>query len=101
MGKARNFKNHMTPEVFLYVMTSTFDTLDHKILIKKVEIYGVSDSPGKLLENYLANGKRYVFFDDINSQVLNIKTGVPQGSILGPPLFLIYVNYIVKSSKKN
>ena len=79
-------------------LSEAFDTLDHKILIKKLEFYGVSDGPGKLLESYLSNRKQYVVFDDINSQVLDIKTGVPQGSILGPLLFLIYINDIVKSS---
>ena len=79
-------------------LSKAFDTLDHKIMIKKLEFYGVSDGPGKLLESYLSNRKQYVVFDDINSQVLDIKTGVPQGSILGPLLFLIYINDIVKSS---
>ena len=79
-------------------LSKAFDTLDHKILIKKLEFYGVSDGPGKLLESYLSNRKQYVVFDDINSHVLDIKTGVPQGSILGPLLFLIYINDIVKSS---
>ena len=79
-------------------LSKAFDTLDHKIMIKKLEFYGVSDGPGKLLESYLSNRKQYAVFDDINSQVLDIKTGVPQGSILGPLLFLIYINDIVKSS---
>ena len=79
-------------------LSKAFDTLDHNILIKKLEFYGVSDGPGKLLESYLSNRKQFVVFDDINSQVLDIKTGVPQGSILGPLLFLIYINDIVKSS---
>ena len=79
-------------------LSKAFDMLDHNILIKKLEFYGVSDGPGKLLESYLSNRKQFVVFDDINSQVLDIKTSVPQGSILGPLLFLIYINDIVKSS---
>ena len=63
-----------------------------------MKFYSVSDGPGKLLESYLSNRKQFVVFDDINSQVLDLKTGAPQGSILGPRLFLIYINDIVKSS---
>ena len=44
------------------VNSKAFDPLDHKILIKKLEFYGVSDGPGKLLESYLSNRKQYVFF---------------------------------------
>ena len=79
-------------------LSKAFDTLDHNILMKKLEFYGVSDGPGKLLESYLSNRKQFVVFDDIKSQVLDIKTMVPQGFILGPLLFLIYITDIVKSS---
>ena len=70
-------------------LSKGFDTLDHKILNFMASLM--------VQESYLSNRKQYVVFDDINSQVLDIKTGLPQGSILGP-LFLIYMNDIAKSS---
>ena len=57
-----------------------------------------SQGRGILKQSYLSNRKQFVVFDDTNSQVLDLKTGAPQGSILGPLLFLIYINDIVKSS---
>ena len=91
------YKGQVPLGIFLD-LSKAFDMLDHNILIKKLKFYGVSDSPGKLLESYLSNRKQFVVFDDINSQVLDLKTSVPQGSILGLLLFLIYINDIVKSS---
>ncbi len=51
------------------------------------------------MESYLINRKQYVEIDDSKSDMLNLTTGVPQGSILGPLLFIIYMNVIAHSSK--
>ena len=77
-------------------LPKAFDTIDHNILVAKLEFCGVKGLSNKLLKNYLTN-RQYVSLEDKNSNLLEINTGIPQGSILGP-LFLIYVNDLVKCS---
>ena len=69
-----------------------FDSVDHKILLEKLYHYGIRGIPHKLLENYLANRFQYVKIENECSKMRSIKRGVPQGSILGPLLFLVYIN---------
>ena len=67
--------------------------------LKAVQVIIVFSGPlKKLIEMYLLNRKQYVVFDDINSQVLDIKSGFPQATILGTVLFLICIKDIGKSS---
>ena len=69
-----------------------FNTLDHNILLDKLHYYGIRNTPLDLFKNYLTNRKQYVEIDNVKSKMGEIQTRVPQGSILGPLLFIIYIN---------
>ena len=73
-------------------LSKAFDTLDHKILIAKLYKYGIRGVTLELFKCYLTNRKQFVCFDNHLSEHKNIRCGVPQGSILGPILFLLYIN---------
>ena len=79
-------------------LSKAFDTLDHQILLTKLKYYGVNDTPLKWFSNYLTGRQQYVEIDDNRSGLLPLTTGVPQGSILGSLLFLIYMNDIPEAT---
>ena len=69
-----------------------FDTGNHDILLMKLDHYGVRGTANESFRSYLSNRKQYVFFNGHASEQRSISCGVPQGSVLGPLLFLIYIN---------
>ena len=72
-------------------LKKAFDTVDHKILLKKLYAYGIRGNVLQWFNSYLTDRSQYVTYDGIQSQTHHIKCGVPQGSILGPLLFIIYM----------
>ena len=93
--------DHNETPINIYLdLSKAFDTLDHEILLAKLQYYGIHGTPLELLKSYLTNRKQYVEIEDTKSKMLDISTGVPQGSILGPLLFIIYVNDFALSSEK-
>ena len=75
-------------------LSKAFDTLDHSILINKLAYYGIHGAALRWFTSYLTGRSQYVEIDGVSSNILLLSTGVPQGSILGPLLFLIYMNDI-------
>ena len=80
-------------------LSKAFDSLEHNIIIGKLRHYGVEGVSLSLFQNYLTNREQYVEYSSAKSDTLNINTGVPQGSILGPLLFIIYINDFSQASK--
>ena len=74
-------------------LSKAFDTVNHEILLTKLSFFGIEGTYLKLFKSYLHNRKQFVTYgNNKQSNLLSISCGVPQGSILGPLLFLLYVN---------
>ena len=97
----KGFDDGLVTGMILIDLQKAFDTINHYILLNKLSIIGFSDHAVKWSQSYLSNRKFTVNLENSFSEVSKILCGVPQGSILGPLLFLIYVNDMPMAVKCN
>ena len=79
--------------------SKAFDTINHDILLSKLEHYKFNSQSAQLLKSYLSNRKQFVKISAISSECHKISIGVPQDSVLGPLLSLIFINDLILTSK--
>ena len=89
------FKNYDEGKINLSIfldLKKTFDTVDHIILLSKLREYGAEGTSLSWFTSYLTNREQFCYFDGSTSSKSSIKCGIPQGSCLGPLLFILYIN---------
>ena len=75
-----------------------FHTVDHSVLLKKLPCYGIRGIALQLIKSFLDNRKQYIVVKNVCSSSQNVTCGVPQGSTLGPLLFIIYINNLAQTT---
>ena len=93
-----SLSKHQVSLLLLIDFSKAFDMVDHKILLRKLEHYGIRGIALKWMQSYLSGRKQFVSISGKNSETKEIQFGVPQGSILGPLLFIIYINDIPETA---
>ena len=87
-----NIDDGLTNAILFIDLKKAFDSIDHEILLSKLELYGFKGASFNLFRDHLSDRTQVTVINNVNSETSFISCGVPQGSILGPLLFLLYIN---------
>jgi hypothetical protein len=79
-------------DVLIMDFAKAFDKCNHSLLVHKLNAYGIQDQTNTWISNFLENRRQSVVVDGFSSSFVSVRSGVPQGSVLGPSLFLVYIN---------
>ena len=93
----KGFHHKQYSTCFFLDLRKAFDTIDHAILLRKLSNSGFRGPIFNYLSSYVSNRKQYILIGNDKSEELDIGMGVPQGSMIGPELFNIFINDIVKA----